>query len=269
MNELIISCAVVGAELTRDIYPNLPLTPDEIAIASEEAVAAGASVIHLHVRDKNGKPTQDMAVFEEVTAKIKERCDCIIQYSTGGAVGTPVDLRGAPLALKPEMATLSMGTMNFGGEIYENSIDTIDYLSKIMVANGVKAEVEIFDTGMMDTLNRMVKKGAIQPGYHVDFVLGVPGGLAATIQNLVFLTEKLPEGQPWTVTGLGRAHLPMTMHAIAMGGHVRTGIEDNIYYAKGELAESNAQLVKRVVRLSNEAGRAVATVEKARELLGL
>ena len=126
-NPLIISCAVIGAELTKEEYPYLPLTPDEIAEESEKAVNAGASVIHLHVRDKHGKPSQEVDIFREVTEKIKKRCDCIIQYSTGGAVGTPLKKRYEPLQLKPEMATLSMGTMNFGSEIYESSENTIKH----------------------------------------------------------------------------------------------------------------------------------------------
>jgi 3-keto-5-aminohexanoate cleavage enzyme len=167
------------------------------------------------------------------------------------------------------MATLSMGTMNFGNEIYENTFEIIGHLSETMMANNVMPEVEIFDAGMMDTLKRMVSKGQIQEKHHVDFVLGVPGGMAGTIEDLLFLKNQLSENQAWTVTGLGRAHLPMTMHAIAMGGHVRTGIEDNIYYKKGELAVSNAQLISRVSRIAEEMGRPVATVEKTRQILGL
>ncbi len=267
--ELIITCAVVGAELNREIYPYLPVTPDEIAIAAEEAVNAGASIIHLHVRDENGFPTQNVDVFEEVTSKIKNRCDCIIQYSTGGAVGTSLVERSAPLILKPEMATLTMGTMNFGADIFENSLPTIEHLLKVMNDNSVMPEVEIFDCGMMETLEEMVRQGQIQKHHHVDFVLGVPGGMAPTIKNLVFLTDRLANNQTWTVAGLGKAHLPMTMHAIAMGGHVRTGIEDNIYYKKNELARSNSQLVSRVARIAGEMGRPVATVESTRDILSL
>ncbi len=268
-NDLIITCAVVGAELSRDIYPHLPLTPDEIAASAEEAVSVGASIIHLHVRDENGQPTQRVDVFEEVTEKIKNRCDCIIQYSTGGVVGTPLEKRSAPIGLKPEMATLSMGTMNFGSEIYENTFETIEHLSGSMIVNGVMPEVEIFDAGMIDTLSLMIKRGKIQEKHHVEFVLGVPGGMAATIENLTFLTQKLPKGQTWSVTGLGRAHVSMAMHAIAMGGHIRAGIEDSIYYKKGELAVSNAQLVRRITRMADDVSRSVANVDKTRTLLGL
>ncbi|SCY66063.1 3-keto-5-aminohexanoate cleavage protein [Desulfoluna spongiiphila] len=266
---LIISAAIVGAEHSRDTYPHLPLTPDEIAAAAEEAVNAGASIIHLHVRDEKGLPTQRVDVFETVTEKIRNRCDCILQYSTGGAVGTPVELRCNPVALKPDMATLSMGTMNFGSEIYENTEETIATIAGAITDNGVMAELEVFDFGQIETVTRMVKKGLVPETHHMDFVLGVPGGMSATISNLVMLVNRLKEGQTWAVAGLGRGQLPMAMHSIAMGGHVRVGIEDNIYYRKGELAVSNAQLVERVVRIAREYDRPAATVTQARQILGL
>lgn len=266
---LIISAAIVGAELNREMYPHLPLTPDEIAEAAEGAVKAGASIIHLHVRDEEGNPTQRVDVFEAVTEKIRNRCECILQYSTGGAVGTPVELRCNPVALKPDMATLSMGTMNFGSEIYENTEHTITTIAKAIRDNGVMAELEVFDFGQIETVARMVKKGLIPEKHHMDFVLGVPGGMSATISNLVMLVNRLKEGQTWAVAGLGRGQLPMALHAIAMGGHVRVGIEDNIYYKKGEMAVSNAQLVERVVRIAAEYERPAATVAQARDILEL
>ena len=266
---LIISAAIVGAELNREMYPHLPLTPDEIASAAEGAVKAGASIIHLHVRDEEGKPSQRVDLFKTVTEKIRNRCECILQYSTGGAVGTPVELRCNPIALKPDMATLSMGTMNFGSEIYENTEETITTIAKAITDNGVAAELEIFDYGQIETVARMVKKGRVPQHHHTDFVLGVPGGMAATIANLVMLVNRLEKGQTWAVAGLGRGQLPMTLHAIAMGGHVRVGIEDNIYYRKGQMALSNAQIVERVVRIAAECDRPAATVTEARTILGL
>ena len=268
-NPLIITCALVGAELSRIGYPYLPLTPDEIATAAEEAVAAGATILHLHVRDEQGRPSQKAEIFAEVSAKIQSRCDCILQYSTGGAVGTPLVERCAPLQLRPEMATLSMGTMNFGAEIYENSEATISAIAAAMKANGIIAELEIFDLGMLESVDRLAARGVLPGKFHIDFVLGVPGGMAASLRNLVLLVDRLPPGQTWTVAALGRQQLPFTAHAIAMGGHVRVGIEDNIYYRKGELAQSNAQLVARAVRLADELLRPVASVREARAILGL
>ncbi len=266
---LIVSCAIVGAELTRKEYPNLPLSPREIAEAAEEAVVAGATVIHLHVRDEEGKPSQRPDLFREVSEQIRNRCDCILQYSTGGAVGTPLEERCAPLALKPEMATLSMGTMNFGQEVYENTFHTIETIAGNIKKNGIMPELEIFDYGMLDTVDRMLHKGTLPKEYHVDFVLGIPGGMAATISNLILLTQRLQTTQPWTVAAMGRHQLPMTTHAIAMGGHIRVGIEDNIYYRKGEQARSSSQFVERAVRLARELRRPVATVAEARNMLRL
>jgi 3-keto-5-aminohexanoate cleavage enzyme len=268
-NPLIITCPVVGAELSKANYPYLPTTPEEIAESARGAVEAGASIVHLHVRDEEGKPTQRMEVFAEVTEKIRGRCECIIQYSTGGAVSTPLDQRCAPLKLKPDMATLSMGTMNFGPDIFENTETTIRAVSQAIQENGVLPELEIFDYGMMDTVDRFLEKGFIREKFHVDFVLGVPGGMSGDIKNLVLLKERLRVGQTWTVAGLGRFQLPLSAHAIAMGGHVRVGIEDNMYYRKGELAQSNAQLVERVIRIAEELDRAIASVKEAEEMLGL
>ena len=266
---LIISAAIVGAEHTKESYPHLPVTPGEIAEAAKGAVEAGASIIHLHVRDEEGNPTQRVDVFEAVTEKIRKSCDCILQYSTGGAVGTPVELRCDPVSLKPDMATLSMGTMNFGPEIYENTEATISAIAKAIMGNGVKAELEVFDLGQLEAVARMKKRGLIPEAFHIDFVLGVPGGMAASIENLVTLVSRLEKDQSWAVAGIGRGQLPMAMHAIAMGGHVRVGVEDNIYYRKGEMATSNAQLVERVVRLAGEFDRPVATVDEAKKLLGI
>jgi len=266
---LIITCPVVGAELTREVYPPLPITPEEIAEAARGAFEAGASIIHLHVRDEQGNPTQRTDVFETVTQKIRDRCDCILQYSTGGAVGTPLEERCGPVTLKPDMATLSMGTMNFGPDIYENTEHTIRTISRVIQENGVMPELEVFDYGMMETVERFSRKGLLPEKYHIDFVLGVPGGMTGDIRNLILLKDRLHPGQTWTVAGVGRYQLPLSTHAIAMGGHVRVGIEDNIYYRRGEPATSNAQLIERVARIAQEFGRAVADVEAARKILSL
>ncbi len=268
-SKLIISCAVLGAELTKNSYPSLPVTPEELSQSAIEAVNAGASIIHLHVRDKAQKPSQDKEIFKEVTKLIKNRCDCIIQYSTGGAVGTPVKDRCGPLSLKPEMATLSMGSLNFGNEIFENTEDIIQAINKEIIVNGVMPELEIFDYGMMDTVDRYLKKNILPEKFHVDFVLGVPGGMNGEIKSLTMLTDRLRVGQEWSVAGISKYQLPLTAHAIAMGGHIRVGLEDNIYYRKGELCKNNAQFVERVVRIAKELDRPVASVKEAREILKL
>lgn len=204
-----------------------------------------------------------------MTKKIRERCDVIIQYSTGGAVGNSIEERCAPLRLRPEMASISMGTMNFGEDIFENSENTIRIILDAIIMNGVMAELEIFDCGMMETVDRSIKKGCLPDKFHIDFVLGVRGGMSGRIKNLVLLSEYLSPGQSWSVAGIGKYQLPLAGHAILMGGHVRIGIEDNIYYRKGELTRSNKQLVERVVRISKEMDRPIATVRDARDILDL
>ncbi|MFO8165276.1 MAG: 3-keto-5-aminohexanoate cleavage protein [Thermodesulfobacteriota bacterium] len=266
---LIITCAIVGAELTKHDYPYLPITPEELAESAQRAVEAGASIIHLHVRDEEGKPSQRIDIFEEVTHRIREHCECILQYSTGGALGTTLKERCAPLKLRPEMATLSMGTMNFGPDIFENTQDTIRTISNAIQDNGVMPELEIFDYGMLETAERYIRKKYIPEKFHIDFVLGVPGGMSGEIKNLNFLVDRLRAGQTWTVAGVGRFQLPLTAHAICMGGHVRVGLEDNIYYRKGEFAKSNAQFVERAVRIAKELERNVATVAMAKDILGI
>lgn len=269
MDKLIITVALVGAETTREDNPNLPLTPMEIAEAAAEACHAGASVAHIHVRDRDGKPTQDVEVFRETLEEIRRRCDIITQVSTGGAVGTPWELRIAPLDLAPEMATLTTGTVNFGDDVFMNPPDVIEKFARRMIERRVKPEVEVFDAGHIANALRLVKKGLLSLPAHFDFVMGVPGGIPATPRDLLHLVGSIPEGCTWQVAGIGRHELPLAVMAIVMGGHVRVGFEDNVYYSKGVLAESNAQLVARIARIAKEVGREVATPEEARRILNL
>ena len=269
MQKLIITAALTGAEVTREQQPALPVTPQEIAIAAEECAKAGASIVHLHAREADGTPTQDRETYREIIAAIRERCDVIVQVSTGGAVGMTSAERLAPVTLAPEMATLSMGTVNFGDDVFMNHPADMETFLHAMQQHGVKPEFEIFDTGMITTLNRWVKKGLLQGPQHVDFVLGIPGGMAGTPQALMYLVEQLPPDATWTVAGIGSAQLPLGTLAILLGGHVRVGFEDNVYYRKGELASSNAQLVSRIARISEELNRPVATPAQARAILGL
>lgn len=270
MQPLIITCAVIGAEVSPENYPFFPLGNEALAKSAIDAYKAGASIIHLHVRDKDGKPTQDVNTFKEVSELIKKGApDVIVQFTTGGAAGTPTDLRIAPLTLKPEMATLSMGTLNFGDEVFENSEEIITRIAKAEVENNVMPELEIFDYGMMEMVPKYVKRGLIPSKYHMDFVLGVPGGMSGSIKNLYLLLDQLQDGQTWTVAGVGRFQLPLTTCAILEGGHVRVGLEDNNYYSKGVHAKSNAEFVERIVRLAKEFNRPVATPAQAREILGL
>lgn len=269
MQKLIITAALTGAEVTRAQQPALPITPDEIALAAHECAQAGAAIVHVHARNPDGSPTQDKEIYRQIIAAVRARCDVIVQVSTGGAVGMTPQERLAPVTLKPEMATLSMGSVNFGGDVFMNHPQDMEVFAKTMQEHGVKAELEIFDSGMLTTASRWLKKGLLSAPAHFDLVLGIPGGMASTPEALMYLKAQLPEGSTWTVAGIGAAQLPLGTLAIVLGGHVRVGFEDNVFYRKGELATSNAQLVARIARISRELERPVATPDEARTILGL
>lgn len=269
MSKLIITAALTGAEVTREQQPNLPITPEEIGRAALEAYEAGASIVHVHARTSDGGPTQDREIYREIQARVSQACPVIFQPSTGGAVWHSAEERLQPLELNPEMATLSTGTCNFGPDIFANPQGFVEQAARIMLERGIKPEFEIFEAGMIDSALRLVKQGLVRAPLHFNFVLGVPGAMAGTVRNLAFLVDSLPPGATWTVSGIGRCETPLAAAAIAMGGHVRVGFEDNIYYRRGELAQSNGQLVARIVRIAAELGREVATPQEAREILGL
>jgi 3-keto-5-aminohexanoate cleavage enzyme len=271
MNPVIITCAITGAETTRERQPGLPLTPKEQAKASADAVKAGASIIHLHVREDDGKPTQRVERFKESIDAIRAAAPgVIIQISTGGAIGESIDNRAKPLSLKPEMASLNLGTMNFGDDVFMNHPRDILALASRMQQQGVMPELEIYEAGMLENAFRLAKQGVLREPMHFQFVLGVPGGMSGDPKNLVHLVGLLPSTElHWGVAGVGRFQLPLAVQALVMGGHVRVGFEDNIFYRKGEVASSNAQLVERITRMAGELGREVATPAVARKLLGL
>lgn len=269
---LIITCAITGAETTQANQPALPITPEQQAQAAQEAVAAGATVIHLHVRDESGQPSQSAERFQESIEAIRKAAPgVIIQISTGGAVGESIENRARPLSLKPEMASLNIGTMNFGEDVFYNHPKDVVGLAHKIYENGIQPELEIYEMGMLESAFRLIQKGILKEPAHFQFVLGVPGGMSGDLRNLLLLVDSLKRtlGQDaeWAVAGVGRFQLPLATHAILLGGHVRVGFEDNIYYHKGELAKSNAQLVDRVSRLAKELGRPVASLEQAREML--
>ena len=269
MEKLIITAALTGAEVTRADNPNLPVTPAEIAQAAYDCCQAGASIAHIHVRDAGGAPTQDGAVFKETIERIQEKCNIIIQVSTGGAVGMSADERLQPVYLKPEMASFSTGSVNFGDGVFLNPPAYLEQFALAMQEHGVKPEIEVFDVGMINNALRLVKKGLLPEPLHFDFVMGVPGGIPATLKNLLHLAESIPPVSTWTVAGMGRAQLPLATAAVLLGGHVRVGFEDNIYFEKGVLAESNAQLVERVVRVARIHSREIASPDEARRILGM
>ncbi len=269
MEKLIITAALTGAEVTREQQPFLPISPDEIAEEAYKCWQAGASIVHVHAREADGSPTQSYDVYKEIKEKIAEKCDVIFQPSTGGAVYHSPEERLQPVELSPEMATLSMGTCNFGPDVFMNTEEYIEKFAKRMQELGVKPELEIFERGMIDNALRVQKKGLLDGNLHFDFVLGVPGACPGTPEDLIFMVNKLPAGATWTAAGIGRSQPAVTTTAILMGGHVRVGFEDNVYLKRGVKAETNADFVARVVRIANELNREVATPEEARAILGL
>lgn len=269
MEKLIITAALTGGEVTREQQPNLPLTPDEIAEAAYECYKAGVSIVHVHARDKKGNPTQDYETNKIIAEKIAEKCNVIFEPSTGGSIWHSFEERMQPLELNPEIATLDAGTCNFGDGVFMNSPEYIHNFAVEFQKRGIKPEFEIFERGMIENVNRLVKNGLVQEPLYFNFVLGVPGAMQGSINDLTFLVNNVPPNSIWTVAGVGRYQLPLAAHAIAMGGHVRIGFEDNIYYLKGQLAESNAQIAERVVRIAKEMGREIATPDETREILGI
>jgi 3-keto-5-aminohexanoate cleavage enzyme len=269
VEKLIITVAPTGNVPTKEMNPNLPVTPEEIAETAVRCREAGASLIHVHARDASGTPTLDPAVFARIHRKIAERTDLVIQISTGGRAGMDPEARAAAVRrLCPEMASLTTGSMNFPDRVYANPFTVVEYLAAAMKGAGTKPEMEIFEPGMIANALMLVDKGLAMPPLHFDFVMGSRGSLPATPKNLLFLAESIPPGSTWTVAGIGRWQLPMAVLAVVMGGHVRVGLEDNVYYRKGELA-TNERLVARVARIAGEMGRPIATPDEARVILGL
>ncbi|MDQ2663976.1 MAG: 3-keto-5-aminohexanoate cleavage protein [Candidatus Eremiobacteraeota bacterium] len=266
MDPLIITVAPVGAELSPDQTPYLAVTPKALGEVAAACREAGASIIHVHCRNDDGTNTHAVERFDAAFRAIREAADLIVQFSTGGAIGMTPEERSEVLTLKPDMATLTCGTVNFGDDVFENSFPIMRTILRKMHDNGVRPELEIFDKGHLSNARRLEREGLLTFPQHLDFVLGVPGGLDASVQNLCDLVDALPAGCTWTVAGIGRMQTPLAMAAVAMGGHVRVGLEDNIYYEKGRLAR-NEELVARIVRIAAEAGRPIATPEQARTLL--
>ncbi len=271
MSKTIITVAPTGAFPTKKDNPAIPLTPREIADDIYACWQAGAAIAHLHMRDDEGKGTMDKHRFAETVALIRERCDIALNLTTSGDLNATDETRMAHLPLlKPELASYDAGTMNWmHTTLFVNHPAFLEKLGAVMNDNGITPEIEVFDSGMLYNALHYVKTGVLKaPGY-VQFVLGAPGGTAATIENLVHLKSLLPPGWNWSAFGIGSAHLPVLYATIAMGGHVRVGMEDNVFYAKGRLAKDNAEFVHRAARLIREANREVATPAEARTLLTL
>ena len=263
----ILTAAICGAETTREQTPYLPITADELAAEAVRCAAAGAAVIHLHVRKDDGTPTQDRGLFDKAIRAIRARCDVVVQTSTGGAVGMSAEERAQPLDCRPEMATLNAGSLNFGDDVFLNPFPMVREFARRMRERGIVPELECYDAGHVESCIQLAKEGVIELPAHFDFVLGVRGGLGASEENLRFLLSKLPDGCSFSVAGIGRHQLPMAELSLRLGGHARCGLEDNIYLSKGTLAKGSYELVARLAEMARSVGRSVATPAQARELL--
>ncbi|MFU8855588.1 MAG: 3-keto-5-aminohexanoate cleavage protein [Deferrisomatales bacterium] len=273
MTPVILTAAITGSRTPREKCPHIPILPEEIADSAAEAARAGASVVHIHVRDpETALGTQDAELYRRVLGRLSASgTDPVVCLTTSGIPGRNLayEARFIPLEFRPELASFDAGSMNLGDGVFLNPPDFLEDLARRMREAGTKPELEIFDSGMVGNCLRLRDRGLLDPPLHFQFVLGAPGGAAATPKELLHLVEAIPAGSTWSSIGIGTGHLPILLTTLALGGHVRVGLEDNLYYRKGELARSNAQLVERAVRLAAEAGRTIATPDQARELLGI
>ncbi len=272
-NKRVITVAITGSWPTREQNPNLSITPEEIAKDVYECWKAGAAIAHIHVRNDDGTPSTDFNKYKETIERIRayKDCDICINITSSGSVGFGDEERIYPLQqLLPEMASYDAGTLNWQHRtIFENHPRFLEKLGKALIESNIKPEIEIFDAGMIYNAIYYIKKGILKAPCHFQIVLGCPGGMTSTVENLVFLKNLLPEGSTWAACGIGAGHMPMLMATIAMGGHIRVGMEDNVMWQKGVLAESNAQFVKRAKELLEINGLEAATPEEARQIYGL
>jgi 3-keto-5-aminohexanoate cleavage enzyme len=275
---VIITCSISGAVANRDQCPAIPYTPAEYAAEARRAVDAGASMIHIHARTPDGTPSYEVEDFRAITEAIKGEVDVVINYSTG-AVGVPVEKRVAYLReLKPDVAALNMGSMNYAkysrsrrdfvfALVFANPFDEIVALLEAMNELGIKPEHECFDLGHLGSLEPLVHKGVLREPLHVSCVMGVLGGVPPTARNLAAMVDNVPAGSHWGLIGISRAQWTLLAAALALGGSVRVGLEDNFYLPDGEMARSNGDLVERAARMTRDAGRRVATVDETRAML--
>jgi len=268
----IITVAITGSVPTKKDNPAVPITVPEQIESTHAAYEAGAALVHVHVRNDDGTTTSDADKFGLFLAGLKKHCpDMIVQFSTGGRSGTGKE-RGGMLRHKPEMASLTTGSVNFAKMIYENHPQLIHDLAASMLEHDIKPEVEIFDLAMLYNAAKLVADGLLKAPVHVQFVLGIPGALPADREVLEFelaQLERVLPGATWTAAGIGRHQLTVNEWTLELGGHCRTGLEDNLRFDKNRLATSNAELVQRVAVLTGSFGRTVATPAEARRILGL
>ena len=272
MDKLVITVAPTGSVPRKKDTPHVPVTPDEIAETAYLCEQEGASIIHVHCRDENERPTSRYETFKETVDKIRKRTKLVVMTSTSGIAGATDEDRAAPLRTDPEMGSLTTGSLNFAGRkpsvVYVNTVETIQFLAKAMLEKTIKPEIEAFDVGFVQQGKKLIEMGLVKEPAHFQLVMGVDGGIPATAENLIIMRNQLPPTATYVVAGMSRMQLPMTTMAILTGGHVRVGLEDNLYLKKGVLAR-NEDLVGRARHLAEDLQREVATPDEARTIMGL
>lgn len=275
MRKVIITAALTGGIHGKEANPNLPEQPDEIIKHGVECAEAGAAILHVHARDKKGEPTGDVNIFREIHEGLKSRCNAIIQLTTGGGLGVPIDKRLEITSLRPEMCSLNVTTccFTYGGKetFYQNFPSDIEAFARRMLELGIKPEIEAYNVEAYDDIDRLIKAGLLTKPYYINFCLGIPaqGSLRATPQNLMLMYERLPADSMFNVTATGPNQLLLSTMSMIMGGSARVGMEDNVFYAKGRPAKNNAELVERTIRIARELNLEIATPDEAREMLGI
>ena len=271
-DKVIVTAALTGAVTTKKDNPNLPTQPEEIYKAAVECYEAGAAIVHIHVRDEDDMASMRFDVFEKIVGMIRENeCPVLLNLTSSGGQGFSWEERIKPFKeLKPQLASFDAGTMNWLHKVvFMNEPSFLELCGKEMITAGVKPEIEIFDMGMLNTANYYLKTGVLQAPAHFQLCLGAPGGMEATTENIVYLVNHLPQDCTWSAFGIGKGANEVMMAALAMGGNVRVGLEDNVYYNAGKLADSNFQFVERVKLIAGELGRTLATPMEAKEILRL
>ncbi|TME51530.1 MAG: 3-keto-5-aminohexanoate cleavage protein [Chloroflexi bacterium] len=277
---VVISAALTGVLATREQCPAIPYTPKEIADEAKRATDAGAAIVHIHARTPEGGPDWTVDTFAEILAEVRSRTSVIINFSTG-AVGVPAEERVAHIReLRPDIGALNMGSMNYAiysekkktfyhDHVFANPFKDIRLFLEAMNSAGVRPELECFDTGHIANTAPLIDLGVLRAPYQFSLIMGVLGGIPGSTRHLVNQVDTLPPGSHWQVIGIGLNQWPLVAAAIAMGGNVRVGLEDNFYVEAGSMAKSNADLVEKAVRLARDEGREVASVEQARQILCL
>lgn len=272
-NPVIITAAVTGSNPTKKMNPAVPYTPEEIADAVVESHQAGAAIAHVHVRDPHtGQPASGRELFEEVLNRVRDRCDIIVNLTTSGLNITGPDMaaqRLEPVLLEPDMCSLDIGSMNFRERVFSNPPQWGEEAAACMAGRQVKPEIEVFEPGHIRQALDLIQRGLVTPPPYFQLCMGIPWGIGASVENLLFMKNQLPADCRWSVLGVGRAQLPMITMGILLGGNIRVGFEDNLYLKKGVLAKSNAELVGMAADLAVRLDREVASVDQARSMLGI